>query len=100
MFVKYEIANSISDKNGLWAKCLAATLGSEDVYHTVLPNFYVDDLLKYVEHENGLLRLANKVTMDRQSIDPGLYFLMKTKKNITIKSTKNSLIRTYFLIHE
>ena len=33
-------------------------------------------------------------------MDPGIYFLMKTKKQkIMIKSTKNSLLMTYFSIH-
>ena len=34
---------------------------SEEAYQTVLRNFYVDDLLKSVDHENGLLRIANEV---------------------------------------
>ena len=34
---------------------------SEEAYQTVLRNFYVDDLLKSVDHENGLLRVANEV---------------------------------------
>ena len=41
------------------------------------------------------LRIINKT---KYTMDPRIYFLMKTnKEKIIIESTKNSLIRTYFL---
>ena len=44
------------------------------------------------------LHIQSTINKTKYTIDPGIQFLMKLMK-IMIKSTKDSLIRTYFLIY-